>query len=185
MEIEQYKKMVKEITTCPLGIGIAQNWIQLGSIFDDLVRFDIKLLVELGVFLGGMSELMLLRTERVPHFDYFGTQLDYEQVNQRVAGNPKVIQGDNFSPAVWGRVGSLVANTVGTAMIYCDGGDKQREMDIYTPLLRVGDYLRAHDCPGETTPEFLVEYADTHPNMVEIEQQKCRELGYTLWKRIA
>ena len=184
MNIEEYKTMVKSITTCPFGIGIAQNWAQLGSIFEDLNRFDIKLLVELGVFLGGMSELMLLRTERVSGFDYFGTQLDYEQVAHRISGHPKIVQGDNFSPEIWGRVGSLVANTNGAAMVYCDGGDKQKEMMIYTPLLKVGDYIRAHDYPGETTPEFLYMYEDTHPNMVEIEPEKCRELGYTLWRRI-
>ena len=183
--MDYYEYYAQRIETCPFGIGIAQNWIQLGSIFDDLIRFDVRLLVELGVFLGGMSELMLLRTERVPHFDYFGIQLDYEQVQPRVAGNPKVIQGNNFSIQVITEVGNRVGSTSGVAMIYCDGGDKQKEMMLYSPLLKVGDYLRAHDYPGETTPEFLVEYADCHPNMVEIEQQKCRELGYTLWKRIA
>lgn len=184
MEIEQYKTTIRSIATCPLGIGIAQNWVQLGSIFDDLVRFDIKLLVELGVFLGGMSELMLLRIERVPGFDYFGTQLDYEQVTARLSGHPKIIQGDNFSPRVVSRVGELV-HGAGTSMIYCDGGDKQREMSLYAPTLKVGDFLRAHDYSGETTPLFLEEFATQFPYMVELEPEKCRELGYVLWKRVA
>lgn len=185
MDIDEYKTMVKGITTCPLGIGIAQNWIQLGSIFEDLIRFDIKLLVELGVFLGGMSELMLLRAERVPNFDYFGTQLDYEQVYARLSGHPKIVRGDNFSSQIITQVDVLVGSTIGSAMIYCDGGDKQKEMRLYAPILRIGDFLRAHDYPGETTPEFLEEFAINFPYMREIEAAKCRELGYTLWKRVA
>lgn len=185
MNLDEYKLMVKGITANPFGIGIAQNWAQIGSIFEDLNRFKITLFVELGVFLGGFSDLMLLRMNFVPGFDYLGTQLDYEQVAKRLSGNPRIIQGNHWDEPIVSRIQNLINTNVGTAMVYCDGGDKPREIRTYTPMLRVGDYIRAHDYPGETTPESLDEYASQFPYMEEIEKEKCRELGYTLWKRIS
>jgi hypothetical protein len=41
-----------------------------------------------------------------------------------------------------------------------------------------------HDYPGETSPEFLDQYEKDFPYMIEIYKEKCRELGFSLWRRI-
>jgi len=38
-----------------------------------------------------------------------------------------------------------IMNKPGPAFIYCDGGNKPKEFNLYAPILRVGDYIAAHD----------------------------------------
>ena len=41
----------------------------------------------------------------------------------------------------------------GTALIYCDNGDKAREIQLYAQLLKGGDFIGAHDYGSEIVPE--------------------------------
>jgi len=40
------------------------------------------------------------------------------------------------------------------SLLYCDNGDKPRELELYAPLLRVGDLLGVHDYATEVDPTF-------------------------------
>jgi len=184
MNLDEYKLMTNAISTNPFGIPIAQTWNQLSTVFDDINRFEITLFVELGVYLGGLSELLLMRQNFYPEFKYLGIEIAKSQIYGRMREHPQIHIGSSFDPAVKDMVSQRICNNVGTVMVYCDNGDKQREMIEYAPLLRKGDYLRSHDYPGETTPEHLVQFAIDFPYMKEIEIEKCHQLGFSLWRRM-
>ena len=182
MNLSEYKLMVNNIPVNPFGIPTAQTWHQLGALFDDIDKFEVTLFVELGVFLGGLAEMMLIRQSLMHDFRYFGVQLDAGELHKRI--KDKIRIGDVLDPKIVKEIAEIVSNNLGLAMIYCDAGNKPKEMITYTPLLRLGDYIRVHDYPGETSPEFLDQYEKDFPHMIEIYKEKCRELGFSLWRRI-
>lgn len=184
MNLEEYKYLVNSIPVAPFGIGTAQNWNQLGSLFEDLDRFHVTSFFELGVFMGGLADLMLYRQQNQLDFNYLGVQLLPEELHKRLKSHPQILIGSIFDGWIMDKISDLISINRGTVMVYCDGGDKPKELRTYTTFLRIGDYIRAHDFPGESTPESLEKYAKDFPYMHEIEPNKCRELGFTLWKRI-
>jgi hypothetical protein len=185
MNLEEYKLLTNKISVSPYGIGVAQTWAQLSTVFEDIGRLEITLFIELGVYLGGLSELLIMRQNLVPRFEYMGIEIAREQIHSRMRNHAQITIGSVFDGGIKGQVAQRIQNNSGAVMVYCDNGDKQREMIEYAPLLRKGDYLRAHDYPGETTPEHLDKFSIDFPYMREAEPEKCRELGFTLWGRVA
>jgi len=182
MNLEEYQDMINHIPVNPFGIPTAQTWNQVGALFDDINKFEVTLFVELGVYFGGLAEMMLIRQSLINNFKYFGIQLDAAELRLRI--KDKIRIGDVLDPKIVQEVSNLVSNNSGLAMIYCDAGNKPREMITYTPLLRLGDYIRVHDYPGETSPEFLAQYEKDFPYMIEIYKERNRELGFSMWRRV-
>ena len=182
MNFEDYKSMINHIPVNPFGIPTAQTWNQVGALFEDIDKFEVTLFVELGVYFGGLAEMMIIRQSINSNFKYFGVQLDAEELHKRI--KDKIRIGDVLDPKIVGKIAEIVSNNPGLAMIYCDAGNKPREMITYTPILRLGDYIRVHDYPGETSPDFLSQYEKDFPYMKEIYGERCRELGFSLWRRI-
>jgi cephalosporin hydroxylase len=181
----EYKDYVNQIGTSPFGIGIAQTWPQIGALFDDINKYKITLVIELGTFMGGLSDLLLYKQGVTPAevgFHYFGVQLYKNEIHPRLQGHTQIRIGDIFDPNIIDEVRSLIDVNRGKVLVYCDGGDKPKEMRTYTKLLRPGDYIRVHDFPGEVTPEFLDKYMWEYEFMEEILPEKCRTLGYSFWR---
>jgi cephalosporin hydroxylase len=181
MDIDEYKKMANGITAVPFGIPIAQTWLQLGSLFQDLEKFHICFFVELGVYMGGLADLMLVRQSCIPNFHYYGVQLLADELDERILPHIKI--GDVLNSEIIQEVKSMIASNK-TTMVYCDAGNKNEEMRVYAPLLKPGDYLRSHDYPGETTPDALEKFRVDFPYMQELDVEKSHSLGYALWRRV-
>jgi hypothetical protein len=73
----------------------------------------------------------------------------------------------------------------GAAFVYCDDGDKPREMRTYAPILRVGDYMMSHDVPSGNSVADLAAFAAEMPYMTEIDPPFYRGLELSLWRRNA
>lgn len=59
----------------------------------------------------------------------------------------------------------------GTTIIYCDGGNKQKELDTFSKYLKNGDYIAVHDWGTEVT---------TFPSSLkEVYKEECDEEGMT------
>ncbi len=65
------------------------------------------------------------------------------------------IERDVFHPSTVIEVSNFIQNY--RAMIFCDNGDKKREVELYAKILKKGDILLAHDHPGELYVEDLSE----------------------------
>ena len=51
---------------------------------------------------------------------------------------------------------AVLLSTAQRALVFCDGGDKPRELHLYAPILRPGDLLLAHDYQNEYGDAALV-----------------------------
>ena len=164
----------------PYGVGAAQMWPQVGAVFNAIDEFDINLVIELGVYMGGLSELLYLRQQRVNGFRYVGFDNAPDQVSRRLVNELPFVWGDVFSDAIKNRVVSEI-NKSTHALVYCDDGNKPMEMRAYAPLIRSRDLILVHDYPGEATPKSLEEFGKIFPFMHEIEPDAYRGIGISLW----
>ena len=168
----------------PFGIRIAQTWQQIGLLFEMIEEHEVDTVVEVGVFLGGLAEMLLIRQEHVVGFHYFGVERDTDQLYPRILARPEVLIRDAWEWSTVEEVGKLINQWSGHALIYVDGGDKPREMTMYATILRPGDVMLAHDYPGETTRKSLIKFAQDFPYMREINPTDFREAGVSFWERI-
>jgi len=114
---------------------------------------DIFMVVELGTGHGGMSLFLgsvicdrggsFLTIDRLKLMD--GGYPLWCQSAQKY--NVSFLQRDIFAPETVKEVSDFIAGH--RAMIFCDGGDKKREIPLYTGLLNKGDLLLAHDYRAE------------------------------------
>jgi len=114
---------------------------------------DLFRVVELGTGHGGMS--LFLGSVIC---DRGGSVLTIDRLKLMDGGYPlwcqsaqkydvSFLQKDIFALETVKEVSDFIADH--RAMIFCDGGDKKREIPLYTGLLKKGDLLLAHDYRAE------------------------------------
>ncbi len=134
----------------PYDVPITQTWLQVVRHFEAIKDFDIKLFIEIGVYLGGLASVIIPRTEYV-EFHYLGVEINEAGVDGRVklqiSRLPKanIVYGDAFNSGIINKVKKRINAAPPPCYLFCDGGDKPREMKTYVPLLRSGDLLSVHD----------------------------------------
>lgn len=94
---------------------------------------DTASLVELGTGEGGFSRY--LATQCV----YRGIRFATFDIVQPEAEIPGFAQRDVFEDPAW------IVEVARPMILFCDGGDKAREMATFAPLLEQGDVLVVHD----------------------------------------
>jgi len=169
----------------PFGIPTAQHWYHIAAIFHMIDELHIRTFIELGVYYGGLSDLLIRRERTVKDIAYFGFDWDPQYLPISLRYNPAITIGDVFDTVIVEQVSNLIQAGGSPALVFCDDGDKPREMRTYAPVLRVGDYLVAHDYPETVTDETLAEFAVEVPYMLEIDPPIYRGLGLPLWRRNA
>lgn len=119
-----------------LGVNCSQSWADF-QLWERLfnAHAELKSIVEIGTGEGGFSRYLQLQAEaRGLGFATFDVvQMD----GQNVAGFQ---QADVFADPA-----RVVNAWTSPAVLFCDGGDKPREVAVFTPLLAVGDVVVVHD----------------------------------------
>ena len=138
------------ITSLPYGIIMGHTWHEAGQVLRVINDYDVTAFVEVGTNVGGLTSLLFGRVAINPEFHYLGLEFDFSIINQRVlekrAFSPRfqLLNLDCFSEEAFLEVGKQLRNS-SRCLIYCDGGNKVRELYHFAPLLRHGDILMAHD----------------------------------------
>lgn len=136
-----------------IGVEIIQagnDEIRLGHTFYevDVLKSFIKKecpdwFVEIGVHEGGLSWLLI---PELPKVNYLGIELSCVYVRTQVinlyAGTPNadLLCRDVFDWDVIQRISKLARK-----IIYCDGGNKVKELKTYKNACKSGDIIMAHD----------------------------------------
>lgn len=151
----------------PVAVPTSLTWHDIGVVLHTVQAGRVDLIVEIGVDQGGLSALLLAYAEYsrsqslYPHLEYLGIDINLDTVCQLVIDKHprRFFRADAFNPETLEFVKRAISVSNRT-LIFCDGGDKPREIRTYGPILRPGDFLLAHDYHNEYTDEALVGLPD-------------------------
>jgi len=176
--IIKYKDLFFSRKVAPFGVEAAQTWVHICKHFEVIQEFDVKLFVELGMLAGGLASIILTRTEYVPDFRYVGVD-NRNVLDPRVAmkisqaNNARFIQGNVFDVAITDQIQTEISTCNGAAYIFCDNGDKPKELMTYHKFLRVGDLIAVHDYElDKTVNDDLL--SSLPPSLTEIDPERFR-----------
>ncbi|MHA2246898.1 MAG: hypothetical protein ACXADY_18280 [Candidatus Hodarchaeales archaeon] len=124
----------------PFGIKTSHTWHEIGQLLRIINDLDIYSFAELGCHVGGLASILNVRSRYHP-FRYVGFDDKGEHIDDTVREHVLIHIGDIFEnvPETWRLAKS------GKTFLYCDNGDKIREMREFAPLLYPGDVIACHD----------------------------------------
>lgn len=130
----------------PFGVGLCQHWDEAGAIIQIVNDFQVCNFVELGILNGGLTALIGGFSRYNADFAYLGVEKNPAVIDPRIMDNhhDQLIVGDCFADSVYEQVGKFVARP-GMSLVFCDNGDKPRELLHYWSCLKPGDLIMAHD----------------------------------------
>lgn len=144
-----YDRVVPGTDILPFGIKVGHTWHEVGVLMRLVEMYRVCTFVELGVHEGGLASLLVARTMFDPGFCYFGVERDIGQTRLEVkaaiasCGRAELVEGDIF--LAHDAVRNVVVTSAGRVLVYCDGGDKPKELAAFRDVLRRGDLIGAHD----------------------------------------
>jgi hypothetical protein len=154
--------------SAPFGVHASHNWVELGAIFRVIDDYNVKTFVELGTFAGGLSSFMLTRCQHVHNFFYMGVEKNPEVVDlsirtefERLSGATLQIR-DVFEKDTQDLILNYLTVHPVRALVYCDNGDKPREVQTYMPLVPTGTLIMAHDWGTEIGERDLEHVENFH-----------------------
>ena len=117
---------------------------------------DIVRVVELGTGCGGLTLFfglhMAARNGKVLTFDTRRRPVPSWYILAKLL-NITFEQKDVFEAATVQEVKTFIKD--GEALVFCDNGDKKKELPLYTPVLKKNDLIMVHDWKIEITSEQL------------------------------
>ena len=143
-----------------LGLRMSQSPRAINFWESILRKIDFKRIIEIGTEHGGLSTYFYLYC-KVKGAEF----ITVDNVNH---SKPAIIKEsfylvDAYSPEGISFISKAIQEP-GITIVYCDGGDKARELKIYTPYLKIYDYIAVHDwgdavwqadVPGGLDPNFI------------------------------
>lgn len=141
-----------------LHAGQSANIFKAFDLFFEKIKNSdnqIKTIIELGTCCGGFS--IFLKTHRLVSQDVDFYTYDFTDWN--LSGrdgalkdgtelfrihNINFIKTDIFAEDTVNQIKSLIKKE-GRTLVFCDGGDKKREFNLFAEFLKKGDIILAHD----------------------------------------
>jgi cephalosporin hydroxylase len=144
-----------EMGTTFLGVNCSQSWADF-QLWERLFNAHpgLRSVVELGTGEGGFSRYLLLQAEA--RGLAFAT---FDHIHMKTHGLEAFHELDIFENPE-----EVAAHFLAPTVIFCDNGEKAREVAIFGPLLHSGDILVVHDWNTEIfakdIPSFLLPIHD-------------------------
>ena len=143
-----------------MGVVIKQTWCDL-VLWEHLFQQEkLTTVIELGTCYGGMS-LFLLGQCLQRDIAFWTLDNDHEVTRSPVAEMlglvSRCVRIDIFAEGTPWLEQHLGNPGLRPILLFCDNGNKPREVQTFTPLLQPGDILAVHDWPRVDGP------ADIHP----------------------
>lgn len=141
-----------------IGIKTAQSK-KVFDLWEDFLReTDLARIIEIGTYKWGMSLYFFLwcKTKKAEFRTYDIRFFPATRVIRELGITKCFKMADVF--AIEKDIGDLIARD-GTTLVYCDGGNKPKELAVFSRWLKEGDYIATHDFGTEVMlediPEFL------------------------------
>lgn len=101
---------------------------------------DFNVIIEVGYHRGGLSKWLFdNKRSSTTLYSYDITDQAREIVNEDI----NFIVGDCFEPQVIRKIENNIAE--GRCLFLCDGGNKEREFELYAGFIKSGDVIMCHD----------------------------------------
>lgn len=143
----------------PLGVSTSLTWLDIGALLTLIQAAQIQLIIEIGVEHGGAAALFAAYCRYAAGaLVYRGIDINLDALAYTVRDHDSaaLFQRDAWAPETVAEVAEWMRAMPGPCLLFCDGGDKPRELHTYAPLLRVGDVLVGHDYHNEYVDDALV-----------------------------
>lgn len=174
----------------PCGVRIQQSWIQMSAILDLIDKEGVRGFCEIGLASGGLGSILIPRTYYDPGFHYMGIELDMSKVNKDFLNSSITQKAINaefiFNRSVFDCISDIISwmdSVDNKIMIFCDGGNKVKEIEIFSQILRLNDLIMCHDyMPGNeeaigSVTNFDLQFILSSRRFLEVE-------NYRQWYRI-
>jgi hypothetical protein len=135
------------------GLPTLQSWDDLTGWEAWFGKHDVRTIVELGTYHGGLSCFFLLmaRQMNIPFWTF--DAIAYEGLNSPAVRSlglaEHFIQADIFGDGKEQVLDILRCDDLHPLLLYCDDGNKPREFQTFVPHLRPGDFVAVHDVGDE------------------------------------
>jgi hypothetical protein len=151
-------KRLRTMSFSPHGLLMLQSWNQVGLYLRTLDKYMVTLFVEIGVADGGLREFITPRAAITEGFSYLGCELVAWPLSfmrpSDTRPNCTTYIGDCFGQEFADILRKKVAQNK-RVFIFCDGGNKPKELAYFKDFLRTGDLIAAHDFTDEIQEEDL------------------------------
>lgn len=160
-----------------IGIPVAHSPVEIFIIEHMIFQSGITNVVELGVWFGGLTGLLLPVVDGryigidIADFRYPPCKSMFEHY-----GNAKFIISSFDDPKLVEIVREFI-NLSGKILVYLDNGKKYDEILLYAPLLKNGDIIIAHDYSVEWNIDIKMTDMINEFNISIPYIEKLRELG--------
>lgn len=134
------------------GVPVAQYWVDLVTwegVLNDNPQLDA--IVELGTWQGGFSYYLDMQARAR------GLGFHTYDVIQPERDIPGFIHSDIYRHHK--SLGEFF-HTLGKIALFCDGGNKPRELATFPPYLRAGSIVAVHDWGTETLPKDVPDFLE-------------------------
>lgn len=146
----------------PLGVSCSLTWYDVGAIAHILQAARIGAVLEVGVEHGGLSAFFLAYAASADReIAYRGIDISLGALSPvvRQHAGARFIETDAWDARTIADAGAWLHRHDAPALIFCDGGDKPKELKLYAPLLRPGDVLLGHDYHNEYVDDAIRDVA--------------------------
>jgi cephalosporin hydroxylase len=156
----EYKEFQWGVTVSHYGLHSSQNATAMLAISILLDAIKPRHIVEIGTGIGGLSVLIGIWAKL--NGSNFRT---YDSNDQRKYSELFLALGIDFQKkdALEAGVQEIVPHIQqpGVSLVLCDNGDKHRELAIYAPHLKLGDYIMMHDY-AKSKEEYIEKIASKY-----------------------
>lgn len=145
------------------GTEIAQTWSAL-FVFERMFQeYKPDIIIELGTYLGALTHF----------FSMFAMTYSYDNVNREIKKYPNVNYriADVFQEEIIREIEKLIIDN-NKVFLFCDDGNKPREFNIYSSLLKKGDLIFVHDWNLEIKIEDIESAIKNH-NLKSFKKDLC------------
>ena len=137
-----------------LGIPMSQSPQAIRMWEDFLSELSFHRIIELGTYKWGMSTFFQLYCiqKKADFYTYDTTPFHISRLGRFLKTSKHFKKVDIFS--IEKEIGKLVS-AEGRTILYCDNGDKPKEIKVFSKYLKKGDYLVVHDWGTEVVPDDI------------------------------
>ena len=168
-------------STSFVGCSMQQSWADLAVWEKFLEQVDAESLIELGTGYCGMSVYLLLQCIQ-REMDFWTVDIkENSRLNYLLSTflglREHFIKSDVFNSTV---VEDAVRTLPKPLVLFCDNGDKRKEVKLFVPMLSSGDYVVVHDWPAEINADDIRGFP-----LAPIMHEECEKwYSYTRFWRI-